>query len=160
MSGPDKPLVSLQRICQALKLTSRRVQQLISDGTLPKPEGTTKNARYDLLETIWAYYGWKESQAVQKATQKANSRSRTEDDIKQVELEAKQFKLNKEKGFYVLREEVAEELTKRIAILKRDFKVLENRLSKHPEARDIVKKTHYGMMTVYSKKTGVFRGKK
>jgi len=156
----DRPRVSLQRICQALKLTSRRVQQLISDGILPKPEGVTKNARYDLLESIWAYYGWKEAQAVQKVTQKANLQPRTEDDIKRVELQSKQFKLDREKGLFILKDEVSAELVKRIVILKRDFKVLENRLLKHPEARDIVKKAHWNMMAVYSKKTGVFRGKK
>lgn len=156
----DKPLVSLQKLCQALRLTSRRVQQLISDGIIPKPEGATKAAKYDLLGSIWAYFAWKEAQAVQKATKKAKSTSRTEDEIKEIERETKQFKLDKEKGLYILRQEVADELVSRIVILKRDFKVLENRLLKHPEARDIVRKAHYNMMAVYSKKTGVFRGKK
>lgn len=153
----DKPFVSLQNLCQALKLTSRRVQQLISDGIIPKPQGTTKNAKYDLLESIWAYFGWKESQAVQKATQKNTSKSQTEDDIRQVDLQTKQFKLEREKGLYILRSEVGEELAKRVAILKRDLKVLENRLLKHPEAREIVKKTHHAMMLNYSRKSGALK---
>ena len=156
----DRPFVSLQKLCQALRLTSRRVQQLISDGTIPKPEGTTKNAKYDLLESIWAYFGWKENQAVQRAMQKSTPKSQTEDDIKRVELQTKQFKLEREKGLYILKSEVGEELAKRVALLKRDFKVLENRLLKHPEAREIVKKTHYAMMLNYSRRSGPLKGGK
>lgn len=156
----DKPYVTLQKICQALKLTSRRVQQLISDGIIPQPAGTRKAPKYDLLETIWAYFGWKERQAVQKVSQKATSRSKVEDDIKQVELQIKQHRLEQEKGLYILRSEVGEELAKRVSLLKRDFKTLENRLAKYPEARDIVKKTHYAMMLNYSRKSGPLKGVK
>ena len=156
----DRPMVSLQKLCQALRLTSRRVQQLISDGIIPKPQGSSKTFRYDLLESIWAYFNWHEAQAIHKVTRKVSPRSRTEDDIKQVELQTKQFKLQQEKGLFILKDEVADELVKRIVILKRDFKVLENRLLKHPEAREIVKKAHFSMMAIYSKKTGVFKGGK
>ncbi|MHB8109777.1 MAG: hypothetical protein ACYDHW_07065 [Syntrophorhabdaceae bacterium] len=156
----DKPQVSLQKLSQALKLTSRRVQQLISDGVIPKPQGSSKTFRYDLLESIWAYYGWKEAQAVERALRKSTPKSKTRDDIEQIELQTKQFRLDRERGLYILREEVAEELTKRISLLKRDFKVLENRLLKYPEAKEIVKKTHYAMMLSYSRKSGALKGVK
>ena len=60
-------------------------------------------------------------------------------------------------GEYILVAQVEQELVARIIVLKRDFKVIENRLLKHPEARAIVKKGHYDMMVNYSSRTGVFR---
>jgi hypothetical protein len=153
----DKPRVSLQRICQALKLTSRRVQQLISDGTLPKPEGATKGAKYDLLETIWAYYAWKEQAAVQKALQKTTPRSRTEDDIKQVELETKQFKLEQEKGLWIPRDEVVNELVRRAHVLKSDLLSLTRRMPAGSKEKDIVKRFVMTLLKNYSQKTGPFK---
>jgi hypothetical protein len=153
----DKPRVSLQRICQALKLTSRRVQQLISDGTLPKPDGTTKNAKYDLLETIWAYYAWKEKTAVNKAAQKNAHRSKTEDDIKQVELQLKQFKLEQEKGLWIHREEVVNELVRRAHVLKSDLLSLVRRMPAGSREKETVKKFVMTLLKNYSQKTGPFK---
>ncbi len=148
----NKPLVSLQAICQILKLTSRRVQQLISDGTLPKPEGTTKAARYDLIGCVWAYFTMREEKIRQ-----TTAKGKVDDEIKQVELQAKQFKLDREKGFYLLRAAVADELVKRTYTIKHDQLALERRLNRYPDAKEIVKKAHRQMWRNYSRKQGVFK---
>jgi glucan phosphorylase len=148
---PD-PLVNLQAVCRALRLTSRRVQQLISDGIIPRPEGATKGAKYDLLKTLWAYQDWREEQL-----KKQFSKGKVVDEIQQVELQTKQFKLEREKGLWIERHLVADELVKRIYAIKRDQLAIERRLTKWPEAKEAVKKAHRAMWRAYSRKTGVFK---
>lgn len=133
-----------------MNCTVRNINLLVKDHIIPAPD---KNHKYDWLACNHAYITHLKSKSLL-------SKSKVDEEIKQIELESRKFKHEQNKGLYILKSEVAEELTKRITILKRDFKVLENRLSKYPEAREIVKKTHYGMMTIYSKRTGTLRGKK
>lgn len=140
---------TLQTLVKLLGISVRGVQKLAEEGIIPRPVG----GKYDVVVCTRAYIEhWKRKAAPVK--------SKTRDDIEQVELQTKQFKLDREKGLYILKEEVGDELSRRIVILKRDFKVLENRLSKYPEAKEIVKKTHYAMMLNYSRRSGPLKGAK
>jgi len=63
-------------------------------------------------------------------------------------------------GEYIPRAEVADELTRRVFTIKSDMLTLERRLTKWPEAKEIVKQGHRRMWANYSQKTGPFREKK
>jgi hypothetical protein len=131
-------------------MTTRRVQIMVGEGVIPKPD---KKGQYDFYECTHRYIDF--------LKERAHPKSKLDEEIKQIKKEKERFSLEREKGLYILKDEVAGELVKRVVILKRDFKVLENRLSKYPEAKDIVKKAHFNMMSIYSKKTGALRhGKK
>lgn len=130
-------------------MTTRRVQIMVQEGIIPKPE----KGLYDFYECTHRYIDY--------LKEKARPKSKVDDEIKQIKKEKERFSLDREKGLYVPKSEVVEELLKRIVVLKRDFKTLENRLTRHPEAKEIVKRAHWNMMAIYSKRAGVFRhGKK
>lgn len=118
---------------------------MAQDGIIPKP---TKPGQYDLYECTQRYIDYLKN--------KATNKSKIDDEIKQIKKARLQLELEKERGLYILKSDIVAELIKRIVVLKRDFKALENRLSKYPTAKEIVKRAHLSMMTTYSKKTGPF----
>lgn len=104
--SPDKPLVPLQSICQVLKLSSRRVQQLVSDGVLPSPETVGRSAKYDLITAIWSYFSWKEARAIEKAI-KGASRRQAEEEYRTVKAARERLKLEQEQGLLMKKADVA-----------------------------------------------------
>jgi len=149
MSSEKQRTCTASALAELLGLSTRRVSQLAAEGIIPKPV----NGRHEFIKANHAYIEYVRGKSA------TASMSRTKDEILQIERESKAFKLAKEKSLYILRDEVAQELVKRIVVLKRDLKTVENRLMKYPEAREIVKKSHYNMMLGYSRKSGVFRQK-
>ena len=63
-------------------------------------------------------------------------------------------------GEYIPRAQVADELVRRVYTIKSDMLMLERRLTKWPEIKEIVKQGHRRMWASYSQKTGPFREKK
>lgn len=104
--SPDNPRVPLQSICQVLKLSSRRVQQLISDGVLPSPETVGRSSKYDLIAVIWAYFSWKETRAIEKAV-KGASRRQAEEEYRMVKAARERLKLEQEQGLLMKKSDVA-----------------------------------------------------
>jgi len=51
MPSEDDGLVSVETIANILKLTPRRVQQLSSQGVIPK----AKRGRYKIITSVWGY---------------------------------------------------------------------------------------------------------
>lgn len=148
-TGDLKLTCSVTNLAKLLILSTRRVQSLVQEGILPKPE---KPGAYDWLACTHAY--------IEYLKNMTSSRSKLDDRLKEIKIEKERFNLNKEKGLYVLWEQVDQELVNRVVMFKRDLKSIENHLSKYPEAREIVRKGHYNLMLKYSAKTGVFREKK
>ena len=146
-SQDTTPTCNVSNMAKLLNLSVRRVQALVQEGVLPRPE----NGRYDIFGCVHRYIDHI------KAKSASASIARTKAELLEIERQTKEFRLAKERSLYILDSEVVQELVKRIIMLKRDFKVLENRLLKHPEAKEIVRKGHYDMMVKYSSRTGVFR---
>lgn len=145
----NRPTCNVNNMAKLLNLSVRRVQALVQEGILPKPE----NGKYDVFGCTHQYIDHIKNRSA------SASMSKTKDEILQIERDAKALKLAKEKDLYILKSEVGGELVKRIVVLKRDFRILEHKLTKYPKAREIVKDHLRRMMLVYSGKTGVFQDK-
>lgn len=103
---PDKPLVPLQSICQMLKLTSRQVQSLISNGVLPKPDGPRSKPKYDLIETTWAYFGYRERSKLERQSKKL-SKNRADEEYRAAKAGREQLKLEQERSLLMKKSDVA-----------------------------------------------------
>lgn len=143
----EEPTCKAAVLARLLGLSTRRVSQLAAEGVIPK----SVNGRYEFMKCNHAYIEYVRGKSA------TASMAKTKDEILQIDREMKAFKLAQEKGLYILRDEVVNELVKRIVVLKRDLKAVENRLMKYPDAREIVKRGHYNMLVNYSRKSGVFR---
>tara|TARA_R110000787_G_scaffold33724_3_gene88150 strand:- start:4953 stop:5519 length:567 start_codon:yes stop_codon:yes gene_type:complete len=73
MPSEDDGLVSVESIANILKLTPRRVQQLSSQGVIPK----AKRGRYKILTAVWGYIDY---------LKKSNLDQDVPDDLKDVNL--------------------------------------------------------------------------
>ena len=103
---PDKPLVPLQSICQMLKLTSRQVQSLISNGILPKPEGPRSKPKYDLIETVWAYFEHRERSKIERLSKRMSS-TKADEDYRAAKAGREQLKLEQERGMLMKKADVS-----------------------------------------------------
>lgn len=103
---PDKPLVPLQSICQMLKLTSRQVQSLISNGILPKPEGPRSKPKYDLIETVWAYFEYRERSKIERLSKRLSS-TKADEEYRAAKAGRERLKLEQERGLLMKKADVA-----------------------------------------------------
>ena len=103
---PDKPFVPLQSICQMLKLSSRQVQSLISNGILPKPEGPRSKPKYDLIETTWAYFSYKERSKLSKQTKKLTN-NKADDEYRAAKAGRERLKLDQERNLLMKKADVS-----------------------------------------------------
>jgi len=132
-----------------LRLTSRRYRQLAKDGVVPEPIRGNVDALKALI-LIGAYYqGMAEGRA--DDTHEAIKKQRDAEKLKMDEMERKKME-----GSLISRDEVADELVRRVHIVKSDMLAIEKRLSRWPEAKEIVKKQVRHIMKTYARKTGVF----
>lgn len=79
MPSEDDGLVSVETIANILKLTPRRVQQLSSQGVIPK----AKRGRYKIITSVWGYIDY---------LKKINSETDLPDDLKDVNLKIAKHK--------------------------------------------------------------------
>ena len=137
----------LKKVCEICGISARMVQYHEEHGIFPKRE---PGQDYNIEKCVKAYI-----ELIKK--EKATPKSKTADEIQQVDLQTKQFKLERERGLWIDRHLVADELVKRIYAIKRDLKAIERRLTKWPDAKEIVKKAHQAIYRAYGRKTGVFK---
>lgn len=137
----------LKKLCEICGITQRMAQYHEAHGIFPKRE---PGQDYNIERCVKAYI-----ELLKK--EKATPKSKTEEEIKQVDLEKKRFQLEREKGLWIERHLVSDELVRRIYAIKRDQLAIERRLTKWPEAKEITKKAHRAMWRAYSRKTGVFK---
>lgn len=111
-----------------------------------------KDHKYDWLACNHAYIAfWKEKALL--------SKSKLDEEIKEIKKEKEQFLFEQEKGQWIRREEVVSELVRRIHVLKSDLFSLIKRLPPASPEKDRMKKALTVMLTNYSRKTGVFSDK-
>jgi hypothetical protein len=140
----------LKKLCELCGISARMVQYHEEHGIFPKRE---PGQDYNIEKCVRAYI-----ELIKK--EKATPKNKTSEEIQVVELQTKQFKLEREKGLWIERHLVADELVRRIYAIKRDQLAIERRLTKWPEAKEAVKKAHRAMWRAYSRKTGVFKSGK
>lgn len=142
----------LKTIIKLLGISARQIQKLEKDGILPrrKPEED-----YNVVDCVQAYITHWRKKALSKGTGGEAKKEREK-------WQALREKLHyeEEKGMYIHRATVADELVKRTYTIKHDQLALERRLNRYPEAKEIVKKSHRAMWQNYSRKTGVFKDAK
>jgi predicted HTH domain antitoxin len=141
---------SVSALAELLGITPRRVTELVRENIIPAPD---KDHRYDWLRCNHAYIAfWKGKTAATK--------SKVNDELKAVELEQKKFKLGVQRGMYIARQDVVNELVKRVYVLKSDLLSLERRMPPQSKEKEIVKKFVRNLLNVYSQRTGPFRENK
>ncbi|OPY78277.1 MAG: hypothetical protein A4E65_02300 [Syntrophorhabdus sp. PtaU1.Bin153] len=147
MAGRKPSNTKLKKVCEICGITARMVQYHEQHGTFPKRE---HGEDYNIEKCVKAYIELLKRD-------KGTTKSKIDEEIKQVELDRRKFQLQREKGEWILRAEVVDELVKRIYAIKRDQMMIERRFTKWPEAKEILKKAHRAMWRAYSRKTGVFK---
>jgi hypothetical protein len=109
-----------------------------------------KDHKYDWLACNHAYIAfWKEKALL--------SKSKLDEEIKEIKKEKEQFLFEQEKGQWIRREEVVSELVRRIHVLKSDLLSLVKRLPQQSKEKEIVKKAVMSILKNYSQLTGVFK---
>jgi hypothetical protein len=89
-----------------LKLRTRQVQNLISSGVLPKPEGTRSKPKYDLIETTWAYFEHRERLKLEKQS-KSLSRNKADEEYRAAKAGRERLKLEQEQALLMKKSDVA-----------------------------------------------------
>ncbi|HPJ97354.1 MAG TPA: hypothetical protein PK022_08580 [Syntrophales bacterium] len=142
--------IRLKDVCPAIfGITVRRWQQLSDDGHVPKPI----KGKIDFVLATKKLLEYQRKLIVGQGTL-----SLTEERLRKTKAEAtmKEIELQKLRSDLIPRADVADELVRRVYVLKSDMLAIERRLSKFPEAKEIVKKQIRNMMRTYARKTGVF----
>jgi hypothetical protein len=135
-------------LCQHIfGIDIKRYRQLAQEGVVPP----AVNGNVDILMAAsMLIASLRESKEESDLTEERRLKTQVERRIK--ELEEKKLR-----GELIARDEVVAELVARIHVLKSDLLMLDKRLIKYPEAREITKKFIRHLMGVYSQKRGVFK---
>jgi hypothetical protein len=126
-------------VAEKLGLTPRRVQQLVREGSFPKPV----RGHYDLVECLGAYCRFLQTSPNGTYKEERTLRER-------VRREREEFELALLKKKYLTRNEVAEEFVARIRILRNDLLNIP-RMLPPGEEREIVGEEVARILTEYSR---------
>jgi len=112
-----------------------------------------KDHKYSWLQCNHAYITfWKEKALL--------SKSKLDEEIKEIKKEKEQFMLEQEKGQWIRRDDVVNELVRRIHVIKSDLLNLIKRMPPQSKEKEVVKRSVMAMLKNYSGQTGVFKGGK
>lgn len=132
-----------------LRLTSRRYRQIAKEGRVPEPVRGAVDGPKALIMLAIYYQGMAEGHG--DATHEEIKKQR---DLEKLEMD--RMEKRKMEGSLIDRDAVADELVQRVHIVKSDLLSLEKRLSRWPEAKELVGKQIRHIMRTYARKTGVF----
>ncbi len=132
-----------------LHLTTRRYRQIAKEGRVPEPVRGYVDALKCLIQISTYYQSMGEGRG--DVTHEEEKKLKTHEERLMAEMERKKME-----GSLIDRDTVADELVRRIYILKSDLLAIEKRLARWPDAKDLVAKQVRHLMRVYSRKTGVF----
>jgi hypothetical protein len=149
-----KNAVKLEDLCAAwahanLHLTSRRYRQMAKEGCVDEPVKGYVDAIKTLCQVAAYYQGMASGRGDSSHEEEKKLKTREERLIKEMERKTME-------GNLMERSTVADELTRRVHVLKADLLAISKRLAKWPEAKETVEKQVRHLMRTYSRKTGVF----
>jgi len=128
---PPKPAVNLKRpllpvgfIATALNLTDRRVQQLASEGIIPKAE----RGKYDLIPTVQAYVKYLQEQNLGQ-TGGSEKIKNYKEELQRLKVEGMQLDIDEKKKILVPVEGVKELLSRMVVMTKTKMQEIPARLS-------------------------------
>lgn len=133
-----------------LKLGVRRYQQLAKDEKVPSPVKGSVDALEAMTRIAIYYQELAENRGSMSLNDERTLKTREERLIKELQRQEKE-------GSLISKAAVSDEFVKRIYALKTDLLALPRRLSRWPEAKQIVDKALRQLMTNYSKQTGVLK---
>ena len=134
-----------------LHMTSRRYRQLPKEGIdVPVPVRGYVDALKALIQI--AIYYQKMAAGKGDTTHEEIKKRRDIEKLAMEEMERKTME-----GSLIDKNAVADELVKRIHILKTDMLAIEKRLARWPDAKEICAKQVRHLMRTYSRKTEIFR---
>lgn len=138
---------SITALAELLGCSVRNVNILVKDRVIPPPD---KDHKYDFIACNHHYIAfWKEKALL--------SKSRLDEDIKEIKKEKEQFMLEQEKGQWIRRDDVVNELVKRIHVLKSDLLSLVKRMPPQSKEKEVVKRFVMTLLKNYSQRSGVFK---
>ena len=115
---------SITALAELLNCSVRNVNQLAKDHIIPMPD---KDHKYDWLACNHSYITfWKEKALL--------SKSKLDEEIKEIKKEKERFLLEQEKGQWIRRDDVVNELVRRIHVIKSDLLNLIKRMP--PQSRE------------------------
>ena len=130
-------------------MSSRRYRQIAKEGRVPEPVRGYVDALKALIQLSIYYQSMAEGKGDTTHEEEKKLLTRTRRQREQMELEHERKNL-------IERATVADELVKRIHVLKSDMLAIEKRLARWPDAKEICAKQVRHLMRTYSRKTGVF----
>lgn len=140
----------IKEICPDIfGISEKRYRQLASEGKLPSP----KNGLVDFEEATKQYVLFLRDRIENhddSLTEQRRRKTKAEADMK--EMQQKRLA-----GELIERAMVADELVKRVHVLKGDLLGLPKRLAKWPEAKEITHRYLVNLMKTYSRQSGVFK---
>lgn len=135
-----------------LVLTEKRYRQLAKEDRVPEPSRGYVDALQALIKLAAYYQRMAEGRG--DATHEEVKKRKTTAEAGIKELQERQMR-----GELIERAEVVNELVRRTHVIRADLLALSKRFVKWPDAKGIYDKGIRHMMTVYSKKSGVFKEK-
>ncbi|MDX9821832.1 MAG: hypothetical protein RBT20_07850 [Syntrophales bacterium] len=142
--------IKVRDVCPTVfGISPRRYRQLADEGHVPR----AARGKIDFVKATREFCKY------QRQLLAGDDRSTLTDERRRktgAEATMKELELQKMRGDIIPRVDVADELVRRVYVLKSDMLAIERRLSKFPEAKEIVKKQIRNMMRTYSRQTGIF----
>ena len=132
-----------------LQMDSRRYRQIVDEGLADRPVNGWLNAVKAPIQIAIYYQRMAKGKGDTTHEEEKKLLTRTRRQREQMELEHERKNL-------IERATVADELVKRIHVLKSDMLAIEKRLARWPDAKEICAKQVRHLMRTYSRKTGVF----